>query len=206
MHGHRADPDGPAGADRRRSRDRSLGLLAERRTSRSAASRGRVARAGLARVLRRARCASCSSSAGFAATRSCAARRRRVATSRPLRARRAGRGAAADARRSDDFQALAVALQARQEHRRELADGTRRSIATALTEPAELRAARRARRAAAAASSAAVAGGGLRARASRRSPALRPVVDRFFTEVFVMADDAALQDRAPDADGATCAT
>ena len=109
-----------------------------------------------------------------------------VADVAPLRARRVAR-AIHDMRASDDFQALAVLFKRVKNIAKELA-----AVAAldreALTEPAEralLQDLDRRRPAVSAAAAAADY-----ARAFAEIAGLRPVVDRFFTEVFVMADDA----------------
>ena len=104
----------------------------------------------------------------------------------PLKARRVARSLQ-DMRASEDFQALAVLFKRVKNIAKELA-----SVAPldrgALTEPAEqaLLAELDSRRAAIEAA----AGSSAYTRAFTEIAALRPVVDRFFTEVFVMADDA----------------
>ena len=104
----------------------------------------------------------------------------------PLRARRLARAIQA-MRSSDDFQALAVLFKRVKNIARELAQPGALDR-EALTEPAEraLLDELDARRPAVAAAVAAAD----YTRALSDISALRPVVDRFFTEVFVMADDA----------------
>jgi glycyl-tRNA synthetase beta chain len=104
----------------------------------------------------------------------------------PLRARRVAR-VLQDMRSSEDFQALAVLFKRVKNIAKELpAVGT--LDRAALTEPAEqaLVAELDSRRSAIEAA----AGTSAYTRAFTEIAALRPVVDRFFTEVFVMADDA----------------
>ncbi|CAN5824039.1 glycine--tRNA ligase subunit beta [soil metagenome] len=104
----------------------------------------------------------------------------------PLRARRVAR-ALQGLRASEDFQALAVLFKRVKNIARELPDPADLDR-DALTEPAEraLLDARDARRPAVARAAA----GADYTRALTEIAALRPVVDCFFTEVFVMADDA----------------
>lgn len=104
----------------------------------------------------------------------------------PLRARRVAR-ALQDLRSSEDFLALAVLFKRVKNIAKELS-GTAALDRDALTEPAEraLLEALDARRPGVAAAAAAAD----YARAFTEIAALRPAVDRFFTEVFVMAEDA----------------
>jgi glycyl-tRNA synthetase beta chain len=104
----------------------------------------------------------------------------------PLRARRVAR-ALQDMRASEDFQALAVLFKRVKNIAKELPAPAAVDRA-ALTEPAE-RALVAELEARSPAIEAAAKGAGY-TRAFTEIAALRPVVDRFFTEVFVMADDA----------------
>jgi glycyl-tRNA synthetase beta chain len=108
---------------------------------------------------------------------------------RPLRARRAAEALQA-MRASEDFQALAVLFKRVKNIARELAEKTELDRA-ALTEPAEraLLADLDARRAAIEQAT----GAADYKRALTEISGLRPSVDRFFTEVYVMADDARLR-------------
>jgi glycyl-tRNA synthetase beta chain len=104
---------------------------------------------------------------------------------RPLRARRVAEALRA-LRASEDFQALAVLFKRVKNIAKDLTD--RKALeASAITEPAEraLLAELEARRPKIAAASAAAD----YKRALTEIASLRPAVDRFFTEVFVMADD-----------------
>ena len=199
---HRAHPDGPAGADGRRPRDRPA-----RRCWRAAAQAfghadglGEVA-AGAAGVRARARALSRSSSAAMPArsVRGATASTGDVsAAARAARRPRRCSGCAA----SEDFQALAVALQARQEHRaRSLkTHGAARARGARPSRPscallAELDARRPAHRAARSAR------GGL---SSRRSPSiagLRPVGRSVLHGSVRHGGRRAGEDRAADADG-----
>ncbi|MBI2221827.1 MAG: glycine--tRNA ligase subunit beta [Acidobacteria bacterium] len=114
----------------------------------------------------------------------------------PFRARRVA-DALQDVRKGEDFLALAVLFKRVKNIAKELDEGVPMERARAplerslLTEPAEQALLQQldARRPAV---QQAVAGGDYR-RALTEISALRPAVDRFFTEVFVMVDDAALK-------------
>ncbi len=109
----------------------------------------------------------------------------------PLRARRSA-NALQESRTSEDFQALAVLFKRVKNIARELPAGARAPLERSLLhEPAEqaLLHALDARRGTI---ERAIAAGEYR-RAFSEIAALRPSVDRYFTEVFVMVDDAALR-------------
>ena len=188
---HRPDPDGPAGAGRRRPRARRCGRLLEAAT-RGFGGGGRalrddavVAFASGARALR-------ARAARLARSRSCAARLRRWrcrAAARP-----AHRGGAADGCGRPTTSRRSRCSSSASRTSRANSRRARRSIASALTEPAEqaLLAELDARRPRI---EQAVAGGGLPPGAHRDRRRCGRSVDRFFTEVFVMADDARLRPR-----------
>ena len=99
-------------------------------------------------------------------------------------------------------------VQARAQHRARAAGRCRRRpaiCAAALTEPAEVGVARRDRAPRAGHRRAAAAGRDFKA-AYAEAAAFEPAVARFFTEVFVMADDAKLRDGAAAADEAARGT
>ena len=104
----------------------------------------------------------------------------------PLRARRVAE-ALQGMRTSEDFQALAVLFKRVKNIAKELAEVAGRSIATRWPSRPNARCSRRSTRGGP--RSKRRRRGRLHAARSPRSPALRPAVDRFFTEVFVMADD-----------------
>lgn len=112
----------------------------------------------------------------------------------PLRARRIA-DALQEVRRSEDFQALAVLFKRVKNIAKELGNERAAAVASAsrrmLHEPAE-RALLEQLDARRPAVERAMASGDYR-RAFTEIAALRPAVDRFFTEVFVMVDDAALK-------------
>ena len=181
--------------------DREIGLraLAERAAQRrfrpAAGALGRERRRGLrarARPLR----ARAARLPGRRRARRDRRRRRRQSAARAAR----GRGAAGAAR-VGGLPGAGGAVQARQEHRARADRPARARSRARSTEPAEAGAARGARRRAARGSKRRRRARDYRRALRPRSPACAPAVDRFFTEVFVMADDARLQDRAADADG-----
>ena len=99
-------------------------------------------------------------------------------------------GAAARCATSEDFQALAVLFKRVKNIAQRAEDAVAALDRDGADRAGGAGAARGARRARGRAIEQAAAARGLSPARSPRSPALRPAVDRFFTEVFVMAEDA----------------
>ena len=193
-HGLAPDPRGSAGADRldAAGRARRAGRRAAARRVRRRRRRGRR-RAAARRRSCATGCATCSSSAAIASDE----RARRAHGAPARRAARSTRAGVLEAlprvRGVRPTSGARRRVQAREEHRARAATGRARRVdgrRPALTEPAERALLaefdRRAAPIIAAAGRAADYRAGVRA--SRRASA--PAVDRFFTDVFVMVDDA----------------